>query len=235
MSVWTYNGKVMKTAGGSRYSTAPVPAGIPAKTIRCDFKYDHFDPTTLTDNGHIGATWTHVENDVYDFYYNNYNWGVRYWPKTGDTGGLFNTYGYRGDSTVYPMTQHEFDILDMNLDGVIDVSNLIASAWRVQNIFSIRNSGSVTNFSYFLAHGARTVQYTSIPLFDTRSAVNVSYMCINARNVTTGALALYTQMSTQTNPPISTNGCFSRCGRNTTTGKAELAQIPTSWGGTMQE
>ena len=213
----------------------PAPVGIPAKTMRFDFKYDHFDPTTLSDRGGIGATWTHVEDDVYDFYYNSTNWGKRTWPNTGGgSGGLFNTYGYKkGSSYVYPMTQHQFDLIDMNLEGVTDVSELIGSAWQVQNIFSIRNSGSVTNFNTFLAHNRRNVSYTSIPLFDTSSAVDVGNMCLNAVSVTTGALALYTQMSTQANPPTTTTNCFRNCGKNTTTGAAELAQIPTTWGGTM--
>jgi hypothetical protein len=204
---------------------------IPAKTIRFDFKYDHFDPRTMRDSNGIGATWTHVRDDIYDFYYNNTNWGSRKW-KIGGTGGLFNNYAYmNGSSTVYPMTQHKFDIIDMNLDGVTDVSQLISSAWRVMNIFSIRNSGSVTNFSRFLAHASRQVQYTSIPLFDTSSAVDVSNMCRDARYVTTGALALYNQMSTQAIPPSNYNNCFTNCGINSTTGAEELAQIPTSWGG----
>jgi len=208
-------------------------AGLPAKTMRFDFKYDHFDPTTLTDFGGIGATWTHVHDDIYDFYYNNTNWGSRTWSNAG-AGGLFNTYAYRsGSSYVYPMTLHEYDVIDMNLEGVTDVSQLLGSAYKVKNLFSIRNTGSVTNFDRFLAHGTRQMLYTSIPLFDTSSATNVSMMCVNTRNVTTGALALYTQMSTQTTPPATYNGCFTNCGSDTVTGAAELAQIPTSWGGTM--
>lgn len=208
--------------------------GLPAKTMRFDFKYDHFNPITdLANYGGIGATWTHVRDDIYDFYYNNTNWGSRGWANlNGGIGGLFNTYAYMGGSSyVYPMTQHEYDVLDMNLDGVTDVSQLLGSAYKARNLFSIRNTGSVTNFDRFLAHGSKAMLYTSIPLFDTSSATKVTNMCKNARNVTTGALALYTQMSTQTNPPSSHSNCFSNCGVATQTGAAELAQIPSSWGG----
>lgn len=51
-------------------------------------------------------------------------------------------------------------------------------------------------------------------------------------NVESGALALYQQMSTQATPPSTTVNCFTNCGRDTVTGAAELAQIPSSWGGT---
>jgi hypothetical protein len=57
-------------------------------------------------------------------------------------------------------------------------------------------------------------------------------MFIDCTNVQSGALALYQQMSTQTTQPTVYGDCFTNCGSNTTTGAAELAQIPASWGGT---
>jgi hypothetical protein len=50
--------------------------------------------------------------------------------------------------------------------------------------------------------------------------------------VQSGALALYNQMSTQITPPAEHTQTFRSCGSHTTTGAAELAQIPSSWGGT---
>lgn len=73
---------------------------------------------------------------------------------------------------------------------------------------------------------------TTIPLFDTSSATNMSQMFQYCTKVESGALALYQQASTQANPPASHASCFKDCGKNTTTGAAELAQIPSSWGGT---
>ena len=230
----TYN----LTVGGNYVSyggyAISFSSSIPAKTIRFDFKYDHFDPTTLVDYGGIGATWTHVEADVYDFYYNDANWGYRHWGQIGASGGLFDTYAYySGSTTVLPLSEHKYDIIDMNLDGVTNVSSLTTPAWQVQNIFSIRNSGSVTSFTYFLGNQYHNLAYTSIPLFDTSSAIYVRGMLENAKYVETGALTLYQQMSTQATPPTLTTDCFKNCGVFTTTGAAELAQIPTSWGGTM--
>lgn len=233
-NIWlNYGGKGLKFGSGIKVS---VPAGLPPigqKTVRFDFKYDHFDPTALTDYGSLGATWTHVEDDIYDFYYDNANWGARRFA-SGATGGLFNAYAYKGDSFyIYPMTQHQFDVLDMDLTDVTDVSSLFNSAWTAKKILSIRNTSSVTNFSYFIGHNSRMINIPNIPFFDTSSATNVSYMFIGCRNVESGALAMYQQMSTQANPPSTYNNCFTKCGSATTTGAAELAQIPTSWGGTM--
>lgn len=70
---------------------------------------------------------------------------------------------------------------------------------------------------------------SALPLFDTS---NVKYMdatfnyCVNVQS---GALALYRQASTQTNPPSYHHYTFTNCGRDTQTGSAELAQIPSDW------
>jgi len=48
-------------------------------------------------------------------------------------------------------------------------------------------------------------------------------------SVESGALALYQQASTQSNPPQQHSYTFRNCGSNTTTGSAELAQIPNDW------
>lgn len=88
---------------------------------------------------------------------------------------------------------------------------------------------SVTNMdSMFESCG----ELVSIPLFDTTHVTAMDNMFDNCVNVQTGALALYTQASTQANPPETYDGCFTQCGTNTQTGAAELAQIPASWGGT---
>ena len=75
---------------------------------------------------------------------------------------------------------------------------------------------------------------TSIPAtLDTAACTNMSNMFNGCVNVQSGALALYQQASTQTTPPSRHTKVFTNCGSNTVTGAAELAQIPTSWGGTM--
>lgn len=98
--------------------------------------------------------------------------------------------------------------------------------------FSISNTESVYNFDY-LCNNCTSLQ--TVPLLATGGAGStgsVENMFNGCSNVASGALALYTQMSTQTNPPGWHDNCFTNCGSNTTTGAAELAQIPTSWGGT---
>lgn len=74
---------------------------------------------------------------------------------------------------------------------------------------------------------------TTVPLFNTSKVSDMDEAFIGCINVQSGALALYQQASTQSYPPTSHIDTFRGCGSNTITGAAELAQIPTSWGGTM--
>jgi len=73
---------------------------------------------------------------------------------------------------------------------------------------------------------------TNVPLYDTSLVTNMNLMFYECTDVQSGALALYTQSSTQINPPSSHTETFTLCGSATTTGAAELAQIPSDWGGT---
>jgi surface protein len=73
---------------------------------------------------------------------------------------------------------------------------------------------------------------TAVPLFDTTNVTDMYRTFYQCNHVESGALALYQQASTQTTPPSNHDGTFKNCGQDTTTGAAELAMIPTGWGGT---
>lgn len=87
---------------------------------------------------------------------------------------------------------------------------------------------NVNDFRYMM-YECRSLQH--IPLFDTSSATNMNSMFEWCYNVQSGALALYQQASRQANPPSSHDNTFRYCGSDTTSGYAELQQIPQSWGG----
>lgn len=254
MSVWTYNGKVMKTAGGSRYSTTPVPAGLPPKTMRFDFKYDHFDPTTGLPSI-TGFIWTHVEDDVYDFHYDNPVWSYQY-VKPTQAQGLFNAYYPLVGK--YPMSNHQFDIIDSNLTGVTVLNRFFNAARQVTNCV-LKNTGSVTDATSLFYHSRRcslvslnTLDLSSVEYIDhmfqlcdyltsplsitlSGSVITCDHAFYGARHVPSGALALYNSLSSQSTLPTIYANCFTNCGADTTTGAEELAQIPTSWGGTMTD
>jgi surface protein len=73
------------------------------------------------------------------------------------------------------------------------------------------------------------VRLTSIPLFNTSACRDMYTMFDSCRKVESGALALYNQASSQSPGVTRHNYCFRNCGADTTTGRAELAQIGTGW------
>lgn len=62
--------------------------------------------------------------------------------------------------------------------------------------------------------------------------INVGGCFMNCRGVEDGALDQYTYWSTYGTNIANHSGTFSDCGSGTPAGTAELAQIPTGWGGT---
>lgn len=225
--IYTFNGKYGKFGNGvlGKVSSGPAPdpynpLGLPSFTMRFEFYGTdaELDPSTVISNG----TWTHVSGSVWDWTYENTSWAsaLSYWDPN-----------YQATRTLAQI--YRFNVLGANTTGVTNMSNLFNNHKYITTI-ALFDTSSVVNFSSFLKTGSSSAPVLqTIPLFPTSSATNVSNMFENCRNVESGALALYQQMSTQANPPSSHTYTFRYCGRNTTTGAAELAQIPTSWGGTM--
>lgn len=239
--------------GGVKVYSSGAPALAP-KSMRINF-YDDFDPTTEEGmRGH--ELWTHVAGHVYDFHYDSPDWYVR---QGGGYASVFNL--CKIGASAYPIAVHQLDVLDADLTGVTSAPFLFQGA-RMVHRYKLRNTSSLTNaWKMFYHQGGMeyleeitlfdtsavtdfrsmfekassrwpVTKSVSIPLFDTSSAVDVSNMFNAFNRVSSGALALYQQMSTQANPPTTYTNCFFKCGSSTVTGKAELAQIPTSWGGT---
>ena len=126
-----------------------------------------------------------------------------------------------------------YNLINVPLFDTSNVTNMNAM---------LRECTSLTTVPLFDTHNVTDMGFvffnctslTTVPLFNTSSVTDINRMFYNCINVESGALALYQQASTQINPPTGHSDTFKNCGSNTQTGAAELAQIPTSWGGTMQ-
>jgi surface protein len=119
------------------------------------------------------------------------------------------------------------EVMSANTTGVSSMRYMLRSCSALTSV-SLLDTSSCTSMEYMFA-GCSSIE--SVPLFNTSSVTNMAYMFYNCYKVESGALALYQQASTQSIVP-SHNGTFRNCGRDTVTGAAELAQIPSSWGGT---
>lgn len=228
--VLTYRGPKLRIREGNCPAYVPHPF---RPYLIFNFNKATYNPNN--DSGWVaGGNWTKVDNGSY----------TNLWKYSRDTTSFASEFRLKrfGDDTF------QFSVISGDIDGVTDISEMFyGDALRS---FSVSNSGSltncasafseseivscpvldtshVTNFSDMLSH----TPITSVYLYDTSSATDVSNMFDACLSVTTGALALYNQMSTQANVPASHADCFSGCGANTTTGQNELKQIPQDWGG----
>lgn len=201
----TYNG-VRVSFGGSTlsYGDPLNPLGLPPYTVRVKFK-SGYSPSSQTDVTH---TLVDATENIWDYY------------------------KYQNSNTFNGLLRNDVNLLEVlgaNTSGVTDMSYMFANCSALTTV-PVFDTSSVTTTSYMFNN---CTSLTTVPLFDTSSLVIMARMFYYCTAVESGALALYTQASTQATPPTNHSYTFKNCGINTTTGAAELAQIPSNWGGTM--
>ena len=142
-----------------------------------------------------------------------------------------------GQTDVYDITKNDtswymligsravIEVLGANSTGVTSMSYMFDRCSTLTKV-SLFDTSSVTQSRYMFSNCSRL---ESIPLYDTSSMWNIEGMFYNCLGVKSGALALYQQASSQANPPSEHSSTFYQCGKDTITGAAELAQIPSDW------
>ena len=196
--------------------------GLPANTIRVEFTGTDtsYDPTQDTTSGVQGVgTWTHVYGSLYDCEMaSSTTWTLGWWSEQYQ-----RRYNLTGNKHV--------KILGANSTGVTSLAKF-ASGHKYLESIALFDTSSVTDFSNFLKADSSAIGPTTLPLYDTSSATTMESAFQGCKNVESGALAIYQQASTQATPPSIHSSTFTNCGSSTVSGAAELAQIPSSWGGT---
>lgn len=258
--IYTFNNKIItiNNKWAEEYvEPAPTPVdpynplGLPANTVRVRTS-DGELPIKASDTSYETATLVTGTTDTYDVYKSGTDF-TKFLNKStnvveilgANTTGIVNMYMMlRGCSlTTVPLfdTSSVTDMYGMfyvcsNLTTVplFDTSSLTDMNYMFGNCTSLTsvplfNTSNVNIMSYAFKGCSSLV---SIPLFNTSKVTHTPEMFMDCVNVQSGALAFYQQLSTQANPPTSHLRTFTNCGSNTTTGAAELAQIPSSWGGT---
>lgn len=236
----TYNGvqKVMTYPNGPklRIREGNVPFYVPPPfraKLRFQFANSSFNPNNVS--GWVaGSRWEQVSSS----------------PNVWDYSRVTTSFAQEFKNKSFGRATDQAQVISGDLTDVTDISEMFKgtklTSFVVSNTDSLTNcsgafyetsltscpdidTSDVTDFSYMF-DGCESL--TSVRLYDTGSAVNVSNMFRGALLVASGALSLYNQMSGQTTPPVTYTDCFSYCGSNTTTGRADLAEIPQEWGGT---
>jgi surface protein len=201
MKIYTYDNKIM-TVGG-KWMEQPVQPEPEPPLPPFTIRLKFIDGVTPTFK--FGSTAVQVSSspNIWDLTYENTNW-----------------------STLLQNQSNLLEVIDAQVVGVLNMLSIF------------RNCASLTTVPLFDTHTVTNMQgmfdscyeLTTIPLFDTSNCTNMSGMFGRCYKVQSGALALYQQASSQATVP-SHSQTFRDCGRDTTTGAAELAQIPSSWGG----
>ena len=183
---------------------------VEANTLRFDFSKNDYDPTI--DGIGSGGTWKKVSKyaNIWD------------WTKSGNS--FADAFG-----DAFADYRNKVNLIAAgDTSSVTDVSGMFFGCLSLESVVPFDTS-SVTNM-FVMFSGCEMLK--SVPIFDTSSVTNMERTFEYCSFVSSGALALYQQASTQATPPTKHKNTFIECGSYTTTGAAELAQIPASWGGT---
>lgn len=199
-TIYTFNNKVLKDSANDKWLIKKV---------------DPLNPLGLPSNTirckfssgytpNMGDTQILVDstNNIWDIYKQSNNWG-----------SLFN------------YNAALLEILGANTTNVTAMNTMFQNCTYLTTV-SLFDTSNVTNMGGMFQN---CTYLTIIPLFNTSNVVSMQSTFYNCIRVQSGALALYQQASSQTNPPSYHSQTFYNCGSNTQTGQAELAQIPSDW------
>lgn len=125
--------------------------------------------------------------------------------------------------------------------ALVDLSIQLGKPGRVDYMFTncfvlpslpLIDTSAVSHFEFmmFECHEVET-----IPDYDVSSAVTVQNMCKNMYKAKYGILEMYNKLVARGSAITNHTDCFKDCGRDTEEGRAAIAQIPVSWGGTKEE
>lgn len=131
------------------------------------------------------------------------------------------------NSNWYYLVQQQHDLIEIlgaNTSNLTSMRGAFEYCDALTTV-AVFDTSNVTNMQ-FMFNGCASLKH--IPLLNTSKASSVQSMFRDCRNVESGALAIYQQLSTQARVPAHTYA-FRNCGSNTETGAAELAQIPSDW------
>ena len=204
------------------------PLNLPPNTVRVRTN-DGLVPNRGSNTSYETATLVEGTADVYDVYKHGNNF-------FSFLNGSYNVIEVLGANTraVTEMYNMFAGCSSLTSVALFDTSSATSMSNMFYNCFSLTSVPlfDTSRVKYMQGMFYNCSSLTSVPLFNTSSVTNMTDMFNNCTKVQSGALALYRQASTQANPPSDHRRTFLACGSDTTTGAAELAQIPKNWGGT---
>lgn len=195
-----------------------------SKQIKRDDLYGYMDgPTTLFGYNAkvLGANLFGVRYLVKTFF----NWGPLSSIAYFDTSMLYNASELVANNQVKRI-QHVEYIPDFNFSSITDEQ----LTWNGSVITKGSPKRGLGSFAYSARGSASSSILKAVPnlTLPTDSSVTVDYMFGGQYNVEGGALALFNKFDAANWTGTHTS-CFSNCGAGTSSGQAELLQIPNGW------
>lgn len=182
-------------------SSSPEPTPPTPQLPPYTIRLKYKEGTTPTFSKGTGVL-VDADNNIWDLTYEDNNWGI--------------------------LLEGHHDLLEVVDGNTIGVEHMEFMFYNCTSLttVSLFDTSNVTNMDRMFSE---CHSLTSIPLFNTSNVTNMNQMFYYCNRVQSGALALYQQASSQAIPPTRHPYAFRDCGRDTQTGAAELAQIPSNW------
>ena len=207
--------------------------GVSKNTIR--FLFDSQDYSPVVAGIGSNGEWSKVDDNtlnIWDWTKDSSNWSNSFKDAfktfnvdviaSGDISEVENL------TSMFQNCTYLKSVCDLNASGASVFASMFYGCTSLEHAPYI-NTPAATNFSSMFNN---CTSLKNVPLYKTALVQYISWMFYGCRKVENGALAFYTQLSTQTTPPSSHTDTFKNCGADTENGSMELAQIPSSWGGT---
>lgn len=239
MNIIKFNNSILKYDGkwlNSDVTPTPPhpdynPLNLPPNTFRVRTS-DGNIPYRTTYTNYETATLVSGTTDVYDVYQS----GTSLYKMLYGSKNIAEVLG-ANTSNITNMNDMFAGCISLETVPLFDTSSVTDMGRMFQGCYILTSvplfdTHNVTDMSeMFGTNNRTTTELTSVPLFDTSSVTNMNYMFLNCRNVQSGALALYQQISSRPNPLAYQyhTGTFRNCGINTVNGAAELEQISDMW------
>lgn len=123
------------------------------------------------------------------------------------------------------------EFIGLGTSNITDVSSMFSGCYKLPEV-PLFDTSHATTVSSMLSS---CYEITEIPNYDFSSVTNVNSFAQSAYKVKEGILETYDKFLDRGESITSHTNTFLDCGRDTDEGRAALAQIPVSWGGTKEE
>lgn len=223
-TVYTYNDKVLKNAANDKWLKKQEgdpynPLGLPPMTFRFQLvsgqSWAGAMPATIVSEGIVDVTFTQSNITQYD--------------KSAIAKILgANASGFTSLNSMFASATNLTEVALFDTSNCTDLSYLFAGIQVLEELPDFPTN-NCENFQFFASTSSGLKK---VPNLDVSSATNVTNMFYSCTSVESGALNMYQKLSALSPLPTYNGYTFDKCGSSTVTGAAELAQIPSSWGGT---